>query len=125
MATSPVANMLSVFCWKPISNRQAQAGSGLFPAWLNEGLAEYVEALALGRRRLSAGQYRVLIEASQDGSWIPPLTHAVSGSVSSRRIKNVVPERGHPSTMPNSRCAGTFVKLIIDLHGIKHLHETA
>ena len=50
---------------------QAQAGSGLFPAWLNEGLAEYVEALALGRRRLSAGQYRVLIEASQNGSWIP------------------------------------------------------
>ena len=50
---------------------RAQAGPGLFPAWLNEGLAEYVEALALGQRRLSAGQYRVLIEAAQDGSWIP------------------------------------------------------
>jgi hypothetical protein len=50
---------------------QAKAGPGLFPAWLNEGLAEYVEGLGLGRRRLSAGQYRVLIAAVEDGSWIP------------------------------------------------------
>lgn len=50
---------------------QSEAGAGLFPAWLNEGLAEYVEARALGQRRLSAGQYRVLIEAAGNGSWIP------------------------------------------------------
>ena len=68
---------------------QAQAGPGLFPAWLNEGLAEYLEALALGRRRLSAGQYRVLIEAARDGSWIPlaslsspSLAHLADGRVS-------------------------------------------
>lgn len=68
---------------------QAQAGPGLFPAWLNEGLAEYVEALALGRRRLSVGQYRVLTAAVQDGSWIPlaslsppSLAHLSSGRAS-------------------------------------------
>lgn len=50
---------------------QSEAGPGLFPAWLNEGLAEYVEGRALGHRRLSPGQYRVLIGSLQQGGWIP------------------------------------------------------
>jgi len=49
---------------------QAEVGPGLFPAWLNEGLAEYVEARASGRR-LGPGQYRVLAEASRQGTWLP------------------------------------------------------
>jgi len=49
---------------------QAEGGPGLFPAWLNEGLAEYVEAQAMGRR-LGPGQYRVLTEASRQGTWLP------------------------------------------------------
>jgi hypothetical protein len=49
----------------------AEAGRGLFPAWLNEGLAEYLGRLALGQRHLTTGQHRVLQQAWKDGSWIP------------------------------------------------------
>jgi len=49
----------------------AEAGHGLFPAWLNEGLAEYLGRLALGQRHLTPGQHQVLAQARRDGSWIP------------------------------------------------------
>jgi len=49
----------------------AEAGRGLFPAWLNEGLAEYLGRLALGQRHLTSGQHQVLKAARVDGSWIP------------------------------------------------------
>lgn len=49
----------------------AFASDGLFPAWLNEGLAEYFEALELGRRRLTPRQYAGLVQARQTGRWIP------------------------------------------------------
>ena len=43
----------------------------LFPAWLNEGLAEYFERLALGRRHLTPGENSVLVQAKQSGAWLP------------------------------------------------------
>jgi hypothetical protein len=46
----------------------AAAGSVALPAWLNEGLAEYFEALAIGKRRLSRGELILLVEARSRGS---------------------------------------------------------
>ena len=42
-----------------------------FPAWLNEGLAEYFEALATGKRHLTPGEYSYLSAAARNGRWIP------------------------------------------------------
>ena len=44
---------------------------GLAPAWLNEGLAEFFEARALGKRDLSAREAAGLRQASRSGAWIP------------------------------------------------------
>jgi hypothetical protein len=49
----------------------AEAPSLVLPAWLNEGLAEWFEARATGRRALSAAEARVLAQASASGDWIP------------------------------------------------------
>jgi hypothetical protein len=43
------------------------APSLVLPAWVNEGLAEWFENLALGKRRLSAGEYAVLYEGARRG----------------------------------------------------------
>jgi hypothetical protein len=48
------------------------------PAWLNEGLAEYFEALAIGKRRLSRGELIVLAEALPRGAL--PRLEAMSGT---------------------------------------------
>ena len=45
----------------------AEAPAMELPGWLNEGLAEWFEARAVGKRQLSPGEYRVLsMLASQD-----------------------------------------------------------
>jgi hypothetical protein len=51
----------------------AQGGSAVFPSWLNEGMAEYFEALALGRRGLAPSQRAYLARAAASGAWIPLL----------------------------------------------------
>lgn len=56
----------------------AEAGPGLVPAWLNEGLAEYFENLALGKRTLSRGERAVLVRVVAQDAWIP--LGALSGS---------------------------------------------
>ena len=43
----------------------------VFPAWLNEGLAEYFEALAAGKRHLTHGEHTYLSNAVARGRWIP------------------------------------------------------
>jgi hypothetical protein len=43
----------------------------LWPAWLNEGLAEYFERTALGQARLSAAEDARLRGAVATGTWIP------------------------------------------------------
>jgi len=50
----------------------AEAPSLVLPAWLNEGLAEYFEATATGRTRLTAGEWNALARAARAGA-IPPL----------------------------------------------------
>ncbi len=45
----------------------AEAPSLILPAWVNEGLAEWFENLALGKRRLSAGEYAVLRDGARRG----------------------------------------------------------
>jgi len=50
---------------------QHEYGSGLFPGWLNEGLAEYIQARATGYRGLSSGRIRLLQQAVESGNWIP------------------------------------------------------
>ena len=42
-----------------------------FPAWLNEGLAEYFGAISRGKKYLSRGEFNALARASRNGSWIP------------------------------------------------------
>ena len=49
----------------------AAAPSLLLPAWLNEGLAEWFEARALGVRGLSAGQVAALRDAAARGALAP------------------------------------------------------
>ena len=43
----------------------------LWPAWLNEGLAEYFERIALGQLHLIGPEDRRLRAAVADGEWIP------------------------------------------------------
>lgn len=45
--------------------------AGVAPAWFNEGLAEYFERLAAGRRHLSHRENAYLKKAAQNGEWIP------------------------------------------------------
>lgn len=47
------------------------ASPDVFPAWLNEGLAEYFEALAIGKRHLTPGEHAFLANAAGGGGWIP------------------------------------------------------
>jgi hypothetical protein len=49
----------------------AAARQGTFPGWLNEGIAEYFERLALGRRSPSHGEYAALRAAVREDRWIP------------------------------------------------------
>jgi hypothetical protein len=41
------------------------------PAWVNEGVAEWFENRASGKRRLSSREWAALGEASREGTWIP------------------------------------------------------
>ena len=41
------------------------------PAWLNEGMSQWFENLALGKRGLSPEEYAVLSTANRDQSWLP------------------------------------------------------
>jgi hypothetical protein len=41
------------------------------PAWVNEGVAEYVENLSVGKRHLSSGERRVLVDRVHDGGVVP------------------------------------------------------
>jgi hypothetical protein len=43
----------------------------VYPAWLNEGLAEYFERRSTGRRHLTPGEHATLASAVHDGTWIP------------------------------------------------------
>ncbi len=45
----------------------AAAPSLIFPGWLNEGLAEWFEARALGKRGLHGGEWQVLQDAARQG----------------------------------------------------------
>ena len=47
------------------------APSLLVPAWVNEGVAEWFESRALGKRRLSPSEWAQLAEASRRDAWIP------------------------------------------------------
>jgi hypothetical protein len=47
------------------------APSYRLPAWVNEGVAEWFENRADGKRRLSPPEWAALAEASRRGAWIP------------------------------------------------------
>ncbi len=47
------------------------ANLGVWPAWLNEGLAELFEREALGQARPSAHEYAELHAANARGAWLP------------------------------------------------------
>ncbi len=49
----------------------AAARRGTFPGWLNEGIAEYFERLALGRRSRNYPELAALQAAQQQNRWIP------------------------------------------------------
>jgi len=42
-----------------------------FPAWVNEGIAEWFANRATGKQRLNSTEWAVLAEASRGGGWIP------------------------------------------------------
>ena len=50
-----------------------RAPNMVWPAWLNEGLAEWFEARAVGKRGLSAGEQGALLRVAQGGG-LPPLS---------------------------------------------------
>lgn len=47
------------------------ASSIVLPGWLNEGLAEYMERLAIGQRHLTPGEDSALRRVVAQGAWIP------------------------------------------------------
>ncbi len=49
----------------------AVSARGRVPAWLNEGLAEWFENLAVGKRRLSSAEHAYLSRANRLGRWLP------------------------------------------------------
>jgi hypothetical protein len=49
----------------------AAAPSFLFPAWFNEGLAEWFEVRILGKRHLSAGELGALASARRQNALLP------------------------------------------------------
>ncbi len=49
----------------------AVSASERVPAWLNEGLAEWFENLAIGKRRLSTGEHAYLSRAHRLDQWVP------------------------------------------------------
>jgi hypothetical protein len=49
----------------------AAAPSFLFPAWFNEGLAEWFEVRSLGKRHLSAGELGALASARRQNALLP------------------------------------------------------
>jgi hypothetical protein len=50
---------------------ESAAPRDVWPAWLNEGLAEYFERLALGQQHLLAAEDARLRAAVATGTWIP------------------------------------------------------
>jgi hypothetical protein len=50
---------------------QAAAPSLVLPAWFNEGVAEWFEASALSKRRLSGGELGYLVRARHRGALLP------------------------------------------------------
>ncbi len=44
---------------------------GRIPAWLNEGLAQWLGAAAVGKRRLGPVEYGALVKLEAAGSWLP------------------------------------------------------
>jgi len=52
----------------------AAVPSFVLPAWFNEGIAEWFEARATGKRRLSRGELAYLIQARQNGALLPLAT---------------------------------------------------
>jgi hypothetical protein len=50
---------------------ESAAPRDVWPAWLNEGLAEYFERLAIGQQHLLAAEDARLRNAVASGSWIP------------------------------------------------------
>ena len=67
----------------------AASPRGSFPGWLNEGIAEYFERLALGRRTPSFGEYAALRNAHAEGRWIPlvELSQVSFGHLESERAR--------------------------------------
>jgi hypothetical protein len=59
----------------------ATAPSLVLPAWLNEGVAEWFEARAVGKRQLSGGEFRVLSQIARSGQLfaLEQLSHASFG----------------------------------------------
>jgi hypothetical protein len=49
----------------------AEAPNLVLPAWMNEGVAEWFEARALGKRTLSSGERSTLVRAAQLGRLLP------------------------------------------------------
>ncbi len=49
----------------------AVSAQGRVPAWLNEGLAEWFENLAIGKRHLSSAEHAYLSRANRLGQWAP------------------------------------------------------
>ncbi len=49
----------------------AEAPSLVLPAWMNEGVAEWFEARAIGKRLLHGGEWAALERVVRAGGWIP------------------------------------------------------
>jgi len=66
----------------------AAAPTLVIPGWLNEGLAEWFEARASGRRRLRAGQYEALRRAAREESLpgLATLARPGFGGLDPRRV---------------------------------------
>ncbi len=89
------------------------APSYAFPAWLNEGLAEWFEARALGKRHPSGAELAILGEAWRRGRWLS------LAQLSGPSFVNLDPDRAGLAYLASY----AFVAHLADRHGERRLGE--
>lgn len=89
------------------------APSLILPAWLNEGLAEWFEARAIGRRAPAAGAQARLVHAQRSGTWLPLAALSAPG------LGHLAPELVTQAYLQ----AYAFVSHLARLHGEASLGE--
>jgi hypothetical protein len=91
----------------------AEAPSLVIPAWLNEGLAEWFDARAVGQRLLSARQYGLLVKNARSGRLY------TLDDLSRPNLAHLGPRSAHLAYLQSH----AFVEFLVRNHGERTLRE--